>query len=564
MSLKRYPAYIYIVLTFVFSAVFSHIFAQETGDASDFNSNAMRYFINGLILDDQGKREEALKEYEKALAFDRNITILKSAAEDYLRTGNYNKALDYFLEVLEKDPDDISTRETVLKIYMGRKEYVRAEELLERIVEENRYVPATTLQLIQIYLVNKKYEEALEETGRLFREITQEEHVIRDIVQLFHRAQQDVKLSSLFKDLSREFPGNGRFLFGEAVINDLNGEIDDAIINYGKALEMDESLSYARMRLSKLYIADKKIDKAYSLYDGIEVKDETDLEGLTEIGIQYLYNFNNVQRAEKIFLSLSEEFYNNFQAWFYLGLAQFNLGKNTEALESLLKAKSIDFEKFQVWYYLGIVQLNLGRNEEALESLSEAKSLNPREFQVWYYLSFAQQNLGKYEEALVSLNEALSIEPGNTIVLNAKADLLYTMEKWDEAEEAYKKVLELDPDNHLAMNNYGYMLVETDGDLQKALRLGEKALSHEPDNRYYLDTVGWVYYKLGDYEKALEYILKASRDSEASATVFDHLGDIYYKLNKNEEALKAWHKALELDKGNEDIEAKIIKVENQR
>jgi tetratricopeptide (TPR) repeat protein len=84
--------------------------------------------------------------------------------------------------------------------------------------------------------------------------------------------------------------------------------------------------------------------------------------------------------------------------------------------------------------------------------------------------------------------------------------------------------------------------------LDKARELIEKAVKAEPKNAAYLDSLGWVLFKLNQPKQALEYILKAIELSkEPDATVYDHLGDTYAALNQTEKAREAWRKSLDLE-----------------
>jgi tetratricopeptide (TPR) repeat protein len=74
-----------------------------------------------------------------------------------------------------------------------------------------------------------------------------------------------------------------------------------------------------------------------------------------------------------------------------------------------------------------------------------------------------------------------------------------------------------------------------------------------------LDTIGWIYYKLGKTKKAETYIRKSLDEDSTSAEVFDHLGDVYNQLNKREKAEEMWNKALELDPDNQEIKTKLQK-----
>ncbi len=95
--------------------------------------------------------------------------------------------------------------------------------------------------------------------------------------------------------------------------------------------------------------------------------------------------------------------------------------------------------------------------------------------------------------------------------------------------------------------------------LDKALKMVKKAVETEPENSSYLDTIGWVYFKMNNYQEAKKYIEKAIEFDDKNATLLDHLGDVYYKLENKEKAKTLWEGALKLDPKLENIGQKILK-----
>ena len=93
--------------------------------------------------------------------------------------------------------------------------------------------------------------------------------------------------------------------------------------------------------------------------------------------------------------------------------------------------------------------------------------------------------------------------------------------------------------------------------LDRALKMSEEAIKKDSTNSSYLDTYGWIMYKLGRYSEAEEYIKKAIELGDVSAVVLEHLGDVYEKLNKPDEAKKYWTKALDKDQQNTALREKI-------
>jgi tetratricopeptide (TPR) repeat protein len=76
-------------------------------------------------------------------------------------------------------------------------------------------------------------------------------------------------------------------------------------------------------------------------------------------------------------------------------------------------------------------------------------------------------------------------------------------------------------------------------------------------NASYLDTLGWILFKLDNLPEAEEWIRRAVDTGEASATVLEHYGDVLSRLGRNDEALEMWKKATEKSGGSPALEKKI-------
>lgn len=93
--------------------------------------------------------------------------------------------------------------------------------------------------------------------------------------------------------------------------------------------------------------------------------------------------------------------------------------------------------------------------------------------------------------------------------------------------------------------------------LDESLNLIEKALKFEPENGYYIDSLGWVYFRLGRFDDALRELKRAVALSK-DPVIYEHLGDIYYELGMKEEARDQWEKSLQLDPKNETLKKKVM------
>jgi Flp pilus assembly protein TadD len=89
-------------------------------------------------------------------------------------------------------------------------------------------------------------------------------------------------------------------------------------------------------------------------------------------------------------------------------------------------------------------------------------------------------------------------------------------------------------------------------DFDRALGHLKKALTIQPHNGYFLDSLGWIYFKKGDSEKALVQIQKALIYTDPDPVLYDHLGDILFSLKIYDEATGAWKNSHTLTLNNKD------------
>jgi Tfp pilus assembly protein PilF len=72
-----------------------------------------------------------------------------------------------------------------------------------------------------------------------------------------------------------------------------------------------------------------------------------------------------------------------------------------------------------------------------------------------------------------------------------------------------------------------------------------KAVDIEPGNGAYLDSLGWVYFKLGQYELAEDNLRQAVQRDQTDPTVHEHMGDLYEKTGRIRQAAAQWQLSLD-------------------
>ena len=86
--------------------------------------------------------------------------------------------------------------------------------------------------------------------------------------------------------------------------------------------------------------------------------------------------------------------------------------------------------------------------------------------------------------------------------------------------------------------------------LEEALSLVSRAVTLDPDNGAYVDSLGWTYFRLGRTDQARGMLERAARLDPEDATLQEHLGDVYVALGQTERARQAYQRSLDLEGSN--------------
>ncbi|HKK66437.1 MAG TPA: tetratricopeptide repeat protein, partial [Clostridia bacterium] len=100
---------------------------------------------------------------------------------------------------------------------------------------------------------------------------------------------------------------------------------------------------------------------------------------------------------------------------------------------------------------------------------------------------------------------------------------LFQQQRSEESLKYINMAMELDPENPNVLNSSGYIEAEEGYNLDKALDLCKQAVRKQPEQAAYLDSLGWVYYKLGKFSEAHRYIKRAYQLSDNHPIIKSHL-----------------------------------------
>jgi len=140
--------------------------------------------------------------------------------------------------------------------------------------------------------------------------------------------------------------------------------------------------------------------------------------------------------------------------------------------------------------------------------------------------------------------------PDDREILFAQAASLERLDRFDEAEAAFLELIASDPADANAANYLGYLWADRGVRLDEALELINIAVSLDPENAAYLDSLGWVHYRLGAMEEAEYWLRRAIEINDGDGTLLAHLGEVLVARGQVEEGVR--YLRLGLDLGCED------------
>jgi predicted Zn-dependent protease len=133
-----------------------------------------------------------------------------------------------------------------------------------------------------------------------------------------------------------------------------------------------------------------------------------------------------------------------------------------------------------------------------------------------------------------------------------RAAALERLDQVDESAILFQKLVEDEPNDANAANYLGYMWADREMHLEQALELIARAVALDPENSAYLDSLGWVHFRLGDLDEAERWLRRAVDlgGDLGDGTIYCHLGEVLLVGGQRDEGRR--YLLLGLDMGCDD------------
>jgi tetratricopeptide (TPR) repeat protein len=317
--------------------------------------------------------------------------------------------------------------------------------------------------------------------------------------------------------------------------------------------------------LGELYVGQNKLDEALAQFQRLEGNQADPRETRIKIGLIF-YEKGDFERAATEFNLVLAGDPEHDRAHYYLGATYVELKSEDKALEEFLRVP----EKSELFVDARIQAAYLyerrDQTQKAIEVVQSALKKKNDQKEIFGLLASLYRKQKDYPKAIEAMERVVGMDSRNDQA-HFQLGALYDESKNKEKSIAsMKKAIELNPRNAAALNYLGYTWAEMGVQLDEAERLIERALKIEPNDGFYIDSLGWVYYQKGDYAKAVEHLERAVDLTRDDPTIIEHLGDAYERSGKVDRAVARYREALKKSKEDEQIErirGKIQRLERK-
>jgi len=449
-----------------------------------------------MLYTDEGDTAHALKVLSSIPDSARSAKLYSALGAAYEQRKDYKNAIDAYKHAIVLDRDNLDAIRGLAENLMNDGQFDAALEQYKVIVDSNPEDAQSYLQIAEIYRRQGKYDPALEN----------------------------------LKKADALAPDSAGVPYNMAMIYEAQGRYDDAIKLLQDLLKKSEKNDAA------LSEADRNNRAIFAEHLGRIYREQE--------------NYTSAVDAFRKMLPLGDE---SARSGYQEIIDTYREAKQwpqaTAVAKEAVQKMPTDRDLRMV---LDAQLADTGEYDKAVSDVRAMLKGGPEDHDVYVRLAIIYTRAKRWSEADQALAKAeqTASKPEDKAYVNfLRGDLYQRQKMYDQAEGAFRKVLDstppTDPQAAATLNYLGYMNADRGVKLEESLSYIKQALTLEPNNGAYLDSLGWVYFKLGKYDLAEENLNKAAVHMGSDPTVQEHLGDLYQKTGRLKLAAAHWDRAVQ-------------------
>ncbi len=193
-----------------------------------------------------------------------------------------------------------------------------------------------------------------------------------------------------------------------------------------------------------------------------------------------------------------------------------------------------------------LLEINLDRSNNIERAISRLqRSLNKNQNNAYLYKELGDlfRTSDQLDKARDSYLKAIALGFSSASLDRNLAISYEQLEEDQLAEDSFKAALKKNPQDPFTLNYLGYWWADEGRNLEDAIDLIERAVRLRPRSGYFVDSLGWVHFKLGNLDLAVAFLEQATILEPMDPVISGHLGDAYWETGRFAEARYKWQYA---------------------
>jgi tetratricopeptide (TPR) repeat protein len=444
-----------------------------------------------MLYTDEGDTAHALQVLSAVPDAARSAKLYAALGAAYEQRKDYKSAIDAFQHAIVLDRDNLDAIRGLAENLMNDGQFDRALEQYKVIVDSNPEDAQSYVRISEIYRREGKYDLALDNLKKADALVPDSAEVAYNMAAVYQAQNRYDDAIKLLQDLVKKTDNSQADRNNRAIFLERLGMIYRDQENYTAAVDTFRKL--------------------------LPLGDENARSGYQEI-IDTYRDAKQWPQATAAAKEAVQRMPGDRDMRMVLDAQLADTGEVDSAISDVRSMLKGDPEDREIYTRLGIIYSRAKRWKESEDALAKAEQLATKsddKANIWFLLG----------------------------------DVYQRQKKFDQADEEFRKILSAispaDPQSAATLNYLGYMNADRGVKLDESLNYIKQALSFEPNNSAYLDSLGWAYYKLGKFDLAEESLTKAAVHMGSDPTVQEHLGDLYQKTGRLKMAAVHWERAVQ-------------------
>jgi tetratricopeptide (TPR) repeat protein len=519
-----------------------------------------------LLTPDRGQQapedlqERAVKQFEQILQRDPNdISSYLILAQLYRSAGENAKAESILKKAIALQPDSSQANTNLALLYVDIGDYRAAIDLLKKIADDKAEAQVWST-LAYAYEQTQDYKDASSAYNRALERDPDNLAYRRGLGQSLLLSRQYDLAREQFEALIEANPRDVESYLRLSQLYRIRRQFDRARQSLAKALELapdNPDIQFNEVLLSE---SEGKVPEAIALIqkilDSIARPDSAAISPmdrnnrgifLEKLGMLYRDqgDFSNAESTFRQMLSLGKD--HAIRAELHLIETYQENRQYDKALDASERAGKQYPESRELILERASLLASTGKASAAIGLLKPLLKNTSEDREIWLATARVYQQEKQFDQAREAAARALELSEGDEergYIHFLYGSMWERQKEFQRAEQEFRKGLEIDPDSAMTLNYLGYMWADQGVNLDESIHLIQRALELEPNSGAYMDSLGWAYFKQNRLDLAQQYLEKAAQRLGSDPTILDHLAESYYSAGRFRDAQAKWKAAL--------------------